>query len=111
MILILILILKNFLKNFDIDIDFENQISENIDIDIERKFDIVPCLLDSTPKCLYSCKIEIKHATTTPSSLKEHLSCRTSQCLREGLNQTKHILACKIFWAIHWSTGLRNDPA
>ena len=34
----------NFLKNFDIDIDFENQISENFDIDIERKFDIVPCL-------------------------------------------------------------------
>ena len=33
------------MKNFDIDIDFENQISENIDIDIERKFDIVPCLL------------------------------------------------------------------
>ena len=28
-----------------IDIDFENQISENIDIDIERKFDIVPCLV------------------------------------------------------------------
>ena len=45
MILILILILKNFLKNFDIDIDFENQILENIDIDIERKFDIVPCLI------------------------------------------------------------------
>ena len=36
----------NFLKNFDIDIDFENQISENFDIDIERKFDIVPCLLE-----------------------------------------------------------------
>ena len=35
----------NFLKNFDIDIDFENQISEIFDIDIERKFDIVPCLL------------------------------------------------------------------
>ena len=52
--------------------------------------------LDSTPKCLYSCKIEIKHA-----SLIEDLSCRTSQCLREGLNQTKHILACKIFWPIH----------
>ena len=33
------------MKNFDIDIDFENQISENIDIDIERKFDIVPCLM------------------------------------------------------------------
>ena len=35
----------NFLKNFDIDIDFENQVSENFDIDIERKFDIVPCLV------------------------------------------------------------------
>ena len=35
----------NFLKNFDIDIDFENQISENFDIDIEWKFDIVPCLV------------------------------------------------------------------
>ena len=35
---------KSFWKNFDIDIDFENQIFENIDIDIEQKFDIVPCL-------------------------------------------------------------------
>ena len=33
------------MKNFDIDIDFENQVSENFDIDIERKFDIVPCLI------------------------------------------------------------------
>ena len=32
------------MKNFDIDIDFENKIPENIDIDIEQKFDIVPCL-------------------------------------------------------------------
>ena len=34
-------------KHWNSPIDFENQISENIDIDIERKFDIVPCL----PRC------------------------------------------------------------
>ena len=33
------------MKNFDIDIDFENKIPENIDI--EQKFDIVPCLLQT----------------------------------------------------------------
>ena len=38
------------MKNFDIDIDFENQIFENIDIDIEQKFDIVPCLLPMGPE-------------------------------------------------------------
>ena len=31
--------------NIDIDLDVENKILENIDIDIEPKFDIVPCLL------------------------------------------------------------------
>ena len=44
------------MKNFDIDIDFENQISENFDIDIERKFDIVPCLL-TTCKSMISTEV------------------------------------------------------
>ena len=38
-----------FRDNIDIDLDIENEILENIDIDIEPKFDIVPCLLWSRP--------------------------------------------------------------
>ena len=33
-----------FRDNIDIDLDIENEILENIDIDIEPKIDIVPCL-------------------------------------------------------------------
>ena len=53
------------MKNFDIDIDFENKIPENIDIDIEQKFDIVPCLTSiNWPDAQFDTKIifpTIKH--------------------------------------------------
>jgi len=34
-----------FRDNIDIDLDIENEILENIDIDIEPQFDIVPPLM------------------------------------------------------------------
>ena len=39
-----------FTDNIDIDLDIENEIFENIDIDIEPQFDIVPPLLHKAPE-------------------------------------------------------------